>query len=133
AKNGVAQTAVRATAGHADYGGSGSWLHLTGNPSVRDGGLEISADRLDVSQDSGDALAHGKVKGTWVGDVKRGSTGSSVSFGAQGPVHVVAQEAELKRSNGAAAFKGNVRLWQEGNSISAPVVVLDRAKQMLMA
>src|SRR6185503_1145123 len=37
------------------------------------------------------------------------------------------------RSTGAATFRGNVRLWQEGNSIEAPVVVLDRTKQTLMA
>ena len=133
-KNGVAQPALKATAVHADYGGGGSWLHLTGNPHVSDGGLEISADKLDVSQESGDALARGNVKGTWTGDSKRANTGgSSVGFGAQGPVHVVAQDAELKRSSGAATFKGNVRLWQEGNSIAAPVVVLDRTKQALTA
>jgi lipopolysaccharide export system protein LptA len=134
AKNGVAQAAVRATAGHAEYGEGGSWLHLTGSPRVSDGGLEIAADRLNVSQESGDALAQGNVKGTWTGDAKRGNSGSSsVGFGAQGPVHVVAQEAELKRSSGAAAFKGSVRMWQEGNSIAAPLVVLDRTKQTLTA
>ena len=133
-KNGVAQAAVKAMAGHADYGEGGTWLHLTGNPSVRDGGLEISADKLDVSQETGDAMARGKVKGTWTGNSKGGNTGTSnVNFGAQGPVHVVAQEAELKRSSGAATFKGSVRLWQEGNSIAAPVVVLDRTKQTLTA
>jgi lipopolysaccharide export system protein LptA len=133
-KNGIAQAEVRATAGHADYGDGGSWLHLTGSPWVRNGGLEISADKLDVSQESGDAMARGNVKGTWTGDLKRGNNGgSSASLGAQGPVHVVAQEAELKRSTGAATFKGSVRFWQEGNSIAAPVVALDRTKQMLTA
>jgi len=134
AKNGVAQAAVKATAGHADYGEGGGWLHLTGNPRVSDGGLEIAADKLDVSQESGDAMARGNVKGTWTGDTKREkSAGMSEGFGAQGPVHVVAQEAELKRSGGAATFRGAVRLWQEGNSIAAPLVVLDREKQSLTA
>ncbi|WP_109484440.1 hypothetical protein [Occallatibacter savannae] len=133
-KNGIAQAAVKATAGHAEYGDAGTWLHLTGSPWVRDGGLEVFADKLDVSQESGDAMAHGNVKGTWAGDGKRARGGdASLGFGAQGPVHVVAQEAELKRSSGAATFKGGVRLWQEGNSIQAPLVVLDRTKQMLTA
>jgi len=133
-KAGVAQAAVRATAGHADYGQGGQWLHLTGNPRVTDGGLELSADKLNVSQESGDSLAQGNVKGTWKGDPKRSSAGGqSIDLGAGGPVHAVAQEAELKRSTGAATFRGNVRLWQEGNSIEAPVVVLDRTKQTLMA
>ena len=139
-KGGVAQSAVRASAAHADYGSGGQWLHLTGNPWVTDGGLELAADKLNVSQQSGDAQAQGNVKATWTGDAKKGpgaasaKTGSaSAGFGAQGPVHVVAQDAELKRSSGAATFRGNVRLWQEGNSIAAPEVVLDRTKQMLTA
>jgi len=134
AKKGVAQAAVKATAGHADYGEGGSWLHLTGNPRVSDGGLELAGDKLDVSQETGDAMARGNVKGTWNGDAERAnSSGSTAGFGAQGPVHVVAEEAELKRSSGAATFKGSVRLWQEGNSIAAPVIVLDRTKQTLTA
>ncbi|MBS1803088.1 MAG: hypothetical protein JST28_06950 [Acidobacteria bacterium] len=133
-KNGVVQAAVKATASHADYGDGGAWLHLSGSPRVSDGGLEIAADKLDVSQETGDAMAKGNVKGTWAGDSKRSSSGTStVGFGAQGPVHVVAQEAELKRSNGAATFRGSVRLWQEGNSIAAPMVSLDRGKQSLAA
>jgi lipopolysaccharide export system protein LptA len=87
-----------------------------------------------VSQETGDAMARGNVKGTWNGDAERAnSSGSTAGFGAQGPVHVVAEEAELKRSSGAATFKGSVRLWQEGNSIAAPVIVLDRTKQTLTA
>jgi len=135
-KSGVTQPAVRATAAHASYGSGGQWLHLTGNPRVTDGGLEIAAEKLDVSQESGDAVAQGNVKATWTGEEKRGrrgSQGQSPDFGAEGPVHVVAKEADLKRSSESATFKGNVRLWQEGNSISAPVVVLDRKRQELTA
>jgi lipopolysaccharide export system protein LptA len=135
-KGGVAQPMVRATAAHADYGNGGQWLHLTGSPRVTDGGLEIAAEKLDVSQESGDAVAQGNVKATWTGEEKRGrgkEQGQSPDFGAEGPVHVVAKEADLKRSSETATFKGNVRLWQQGNSISAPVVVLDRRKQELTA
>ena len=134
AKGGVAQPAVKATATHAEYSDGGQWLHLTGSPRVTDGGLEITAEKLDVSQESGDALAQKNVKATWTGDARHGGSGDlNADFGAQGPVHVVAMQAELKRSSGSAVFKGNVRLWQEGNSITAPVVVLDRTKQELTA
>jgi lipopolysaccharide export system protein LptA len=134
AKGGVAQPVVKATAAHAEYSDGGQWLHLTGSPRVTDGGLEITAEKLDVSQESGDALAQKNVKATWTGDARHGGSGNlNADFGAQGPVHVVAVEAELKRSSGSAVFKGNVRLWQEGNSITAPVVVLDRTKQELTA
>jgi lipopolysaccharide export system protein LptA len=134
-KNGVAQASVRATASHAEYGSGGQWLHLTGQPRVTNGGLELTADKLDVSQQSGDAVAQGDVKATWVGDPKQrnGPTATDANFGAQGPTHVVAQEADLQRSSGSAIFKGNSRLWQEGNSIAAPLIVLDRTKQTLAA
>ena len=50
----------------------------------------------------------------------------------RGRPHVVSQDAELRRS-GLATFKGNARLWQQGNSIAAPLIMLDRTKQTLAA
>jgi lipopolysaccharide export system protein LptA len=140
AKAGVAPSTMRATAGHADYDGNGQWLHLMGNPRVTDGPMEISADKLNVSQGTGDAYAIGNVKATWTGKAAseaagvgvRKPTGTGTELGAQGPTHAVAQEAELERS-GLATFKGDARLWQQGNSVVAPVIVLDRSKQTLVA
>ena len=131
-KNGAAQPAVRATASHADYDNAGQWLRLSGSPRVVDGGLELTAAKLNISQQSGDATALGGVKATWTGEVQQGSR-PATDFGAQGPVHIVAHEADLERSTGSATFKGSARLWQEGNSIAAPVIVLNRTKQTLMA
>ena len=140
AKAGVAQPVLRATAGHAEYDNAGQLLRLTRNPRVTDRGLELTADKLNVSQESGDALAQGNVKATWTGELEganpaktSGSAKATGNFGAQGPTHVVAEQAELKRATGAATFKGNTRLWQQGNSIAAPVIVLDRTRQTLTA
>jgi len=139
AKAGVAQAILRATAGHADYDNAGQWLHLTQGPGVRDGGLELTAEKLNVSQESGDAFAQGNVKATWNGEAlgtrrDKGGAGSvNANFGAQGPTHVIAENAELRHSTGTATFKGKVRLWQQGNSVTAPMIVLDRTKQTLVA
>ncbi len=140
AKAGVAQPVLRATAGHADYDNAGQLLHLTRNPRVTDGGLELTADKLNVSQETGDAFAQGNVKATWSGDPEGanptktgGSAKATANFGAQGPTHVIAEQAELRRATGAATFKGGARLWQQGNSVAAPVIVLDRTKQTLSA
>jgi len=140
ASTGASRTPMRATAGQAVYEGSGEWLRLTQTPRVTDGGLQVSADRIDVSQVSGDAAAHGNVKATWLGNApadarqKDGSAGiGNVTLGAQGPVHAVASEARLERTSGQATFQGKARLWQQGNSIAAPVIVLDRNKQTLTA
>jgi lipopolysaccharide export system protein LptA len=139
-KDGPPAPAMRATAGLAVYEGAGEWLHLTEGPRITDGGLQIAADKIDVSQASGDAFAHGDVKATWIGDSsgnvrqKDGAAGTgSVSFGAQGPAHAVASEARLDRQSGQVTFQGKARLWQEGNSVAAPVIVLDRTKQTLTA
>jgi len=135
--------AMHATAGRATYAGAGELLHLTQSPRVDDGGLQLTADQLDVSRESGDAFAHGSVKATWLGSVTGGSvTGQSgarapgqgdVALGGQGPAHVVAAEAQMRQVTGEATFKGHARLWQQDNSVSAPVIVLDRLRQTLVA
>jgi lipopolysaccharide export system protein LptA len=126
---------LRATAGRADYQGQGEWLHLTLSPRVEDGALQLTADKLDVSRASGDAFAHGNVKATWT-DIKGGQGGTpagGVALGGQGPAHVVAAEAQLRQATGEATFRGQARLWQQGNSVAAPVIVLDRTRQTLTA
>ena len=131
---------MRATAGRAVYEAAGGWLHLTDNPRVEDGGLQLAADKVDFSQESGDAYAHGNVKATWAGGPAKqpaqsagGNAPGSLVLGGQGAAHVVASEAQLHRATGEATFRGRARLWQLANSISAPVIVLDRARQTLVA
>jgi lipopolysaccharide export system protein LptA len=139
---GQAQAQMRATAGRAVYEGAGEWLHLTQSPRVEDGNLQLTAEKIDVSRETGDAFAHGNVKATWAEDGagksgagKNGQPGSA-ALGGQGPAHVIAAEAQLRQaqgaSNGEATFRGHARLWQQSNSIDAPVIVLDRQKQTLM-
>jgi lipopolysaccharide export system protein LptA len=139
------QAPMHATAGRADYEGKGEWLHLTVNPRVEDGALQLTADKVDVSRESGDAFAHGNVKASWS---DTGSAGNSpqnkpasgqgvVALGGRGPSHVVATEAQLRHAvggtTGEATFRGHARLWQQANSIAAPVIVLDRERQTLVA
>jgi lipopolysaccharide export system protein LptA len=133
---------LRATAGRADYEGAGEWLHLTLNPRVEDGALQLTAGKVDVSRASGDAFAHGNVKASWtdVGAERNGQPGrlaGSVALGGQGPAHIVAAEAQLRHAvggtTGEATFSGHARLWQQANSITAPVIVLDRERQTLVA
>jgi lipopolysaccharide export system protein LptA len=137
-----AQPPMRAAAGHAQYEGTGEWLHLTQNPRVADGGIELTADKVDVSQESGDAFARGNVKATWLDNGKSGQPGAraaggaaqeSLSLGGQGPAHAIAQEAQLNRVSDEATFRGNARLWQQANSIAGPVIVIDRKTKTLVA
>ncbi len=135
-----APAAMRATADKAVYLGDGGKLRLTGDPRVEDGGLQISARTIDVAQSAGDAVAQGDVKATWMGDAQQdagrraGQAGSEAAeLGGQGPAHVIADGAELNQTTGEVVFHGHARLWQMTNSISAPVIVLNRTKQTLVA
>jgi lipopolysaccharide export system protein LptA len=146
------QPEMQATASRADYeeaglpptaglpGREGEWMQLTGSPRVADGGLELTADQIDVSRTSGEAFARGNVKGTWTNDAPdRPGAGTNsqkedgVNLGGQGPAHVVAAEAELHQATGEAIFRGNARLWQQANAVDAPVIALSRQKQTLVA
>jgi lipopolysaccharide export system protein LptA len=150
AKPGAEMEPLRAWAGRAEYEGAGGWLHLTLSPRVENGGLQLTADKVDVSHESGDAFAHGNVKATWLntgkamqpGNAVAGSAGSvdavlgGVALGGQGPAHVVASEAQLSHAadgSSEATFRGHARLWQQVNSVAGPVIVLNRQKQTLVA
>lgn len=138
AKPGEAAPApIRATAGHAVYEGAGQWLHLTVSPWIEEGGLELTADKVDVSQAGGAAFAHGNVKATWM-DSGKGGAGQAggqgaMGLGGDGPAHVIAAEAEMHGATDEATFRGKARLWQGANSVSAPVIVLNRKRQTLAA
>jgi len=126
AKPGGAASVLRATAQRADYEGAGEWLHLTGTPHVENGEVALDAEKIDLARTSGDAFAHGSVKGTWFGNQGRG-------LGGQGPAHIVSSEAQLHQAGGEATFRGHARLWQQANSVAAPVIVLNRTRQTLTA
>ncbi len=137
-KAGAQPSAMRATAEHAAYENAGGWLHLTGSPRVVDGGLEMTADKIDVTQASGDAFAHGDVKATWINtnnqaNGQAGAKPAGMTLGGQGPAHAVADEAQLEQAQGQAVFTGNARLWQDANSVAAPAIAIDRQKQTLTA
>jgi lipopolysaccharide export system protein LptA len=56
-----------------------------------------------------------------------------MALGGQGPAHAIAAEAQLHQATSEATFRGHARLWQQANSVSAPVIVLDRARQTMVA
>ena len=134
-----APSPLRATAGKAVYEDKGEWLHLTMSPRVQDGGMELTAERVDVSRQSGDAWAHGDVKATWAdagvqgGMTPGGAVDGGVTLGGKGPAHVVAAEAQLNQLTGEATFRGHARLWQETNFVSGPVIALNQHLQTLVA
>jgi lipopolysaccharide export system protein LptA len=133
------QPPLHATAGKAVYEGDGEWLHLTISPRIVNGGLELTAEKVDVSRQSGDAFAHINVKATWSGGGPNGGGPSGAgnpggtALGGNGPAHVIAAEAQVSQSTGEAIFRGHARLWQQANSVAGPEIVLNQQKQTLTA
>jgi lipopolysaccharide export system protein LptA len=112
---------------------------------MEDGGLELTAEKVDVSQQSGDAWARGDVKATWTdagasgqnaatgGDANNGGGRGGVTLGGKGPAHVVAAEAQMNQTTGEATFRGHARLWQQANFVSGPEIVLNQHLHTLVA
>ena len=128
---------LHAFAGHAAYTADGQWLHLTIHPRLDDSGLQLTADKIDLSEDSGDAFAHGNVKATWTQTARSSQHVGGLAPSAQEPAHVVSNEAQLHQAPGnadsIATFRGHARLWQQANSVAAPVIVLEKNRQTLEA
>ena len=132
------QNEFRAVGGSLRYEGATGWMHLSGDPRVESDGLQLTADAIDVSQTSKKAFAHGDVKATWLGGSARAEGRMAPharmpSLGADGPVHVVADEAQLQQAVGEVTFKGRARMWQASDSVAAPEIVLNRTNQTLLA
>jgi lipopolysaccharide export system protein LptA len=150
----AAQPPVRATASRADYDGQTQILHLWGAPRIQDGALDMTANQIDFARVTGDAFAHGDVKASWTSAGNKSSAqssgvpGSSMlggdSPGSNGPIHAVAAEAELHQMTGEVVFRAasaavktqsanQPRIWEAANSVSAPLITLNRQKQTLVA
>ena len=117
----------RATAERAVFDSTSQRLVLTGNPILTAAGLQLAADRVELPQAEGTAIAEGSVKGTLV------------QGAAQETVHVTAARAAMATGSGTARFFGGqdgtklVRMWTSTAQLQAPVVDLDRGKGSLLA
>ncbi|WP_263384091.1 LptA/OstA family protein [Granulicella arctica] len=118
---------THATADLALYEGDADHLTLTGHAQVTDAGSTVSANKIVMEHESGDATAEGAVKANYL------------QANAAEPVHVLAERAELKHDSGQAFFYGAAgklrpaRLWQGASQVEAPVLELDQQKRTMTA
>jgi len=128
----VAAPTMTAWAAHAEYRAAQHEMQLTGNPRLEDGALQLAASQIDYQRDTGDASAQGGVKATYTEKAQGAPT-----LGGEGPVHITADHALLHHATDASAFYGangaDARMWQGGDSISAPVLELTRKPATLKA
>lgn len=132
AKNAKAQS-LHSTAQRAEYHAANQVLQLTGNPRINNSQIDLTAQTVDYHRDTGDATAKGDVKATYLRNEDQQNAPAASMFGGQGPVHIIASEANLQHQSGDSVFRGQVRMWQGPNVVSAPVIELSRTQQTLKA
>src|SRR5579872_777868 len=130
--------ALTGWARHAEYHAGDEVLRLTGNPRVDDGQtMQMAAERIDYHRQTQDAVAEGNVKATYTGGGKAQS--GAVGFGGGGnePVHIIADRAAMEHASLRTDFWGTVsdpaRMWQGGDTLTAPVIEVDRSRNELKA
>jgi lipopolysaccharide export system protein LptA len=133
AKGAKTQAPLHATAQRAEYHAADQVLHLTGNPRINNGSIDLTSQLVDYHRDTGDATAKGDVKATYLRNANQQNAPAASMFGGQGPVHIVAAEANLQHDSGDSIFHGQVRMWQGADAVAAPVVELSRTQQTLKA
>jgi len=133
AKDSKTQSALHATAKRAEYHAADQVLHLAGNPRINNGAIDLTAQFVDYHRDTGDATAKGNVKATYLREASQQGGPAGSMFGGQGPVHIVASQADLQHTSGDSIFRGQARMWQGADAVSAPVIELSRTQQTLKA
>jgi lipopolysaccharide export system protein LptA len=138
---------MRGWADHAEYHSADQIMHLTGNPRIDDGqSLQMAATLIDYHRDSGDATAQGNVKaidtqaktpGASAPQAPGASAPASPGIGGSGPVHITADHAQVHRATNISIFYGSpktpARMWQDANSVAAPVLELAKTPESLKA
>jgi len=125
---------------HAEYHASDQVLHLTGSPRISDGAsMQVAAEQIDYHRDTQNAAASGNVKATYTQPQKAGAPSQAVAptMGGSGPVHVIAERATMDHATNQDFFYGSehtpARMWQDPNSLLAPVIAIDRNQNLLKA
>jgi lipopolysaccharide export system protein LptA len=130
---------TKAYARRADYDAGTQLLHLTGSPRVDDGTTDLTADTIDYHRDTQAANAVGNVKATYGQSSNASAPGHAnppaptPGLGGNGPTHVISANALLDQAHGLAVFRGQARLWQGPNSVSAPIIELTKNPESLKA
>ncbi|HTW48512.1 MAG TPA: LptA/OstA family protein [Acidobacteriaceae bacterium] len=129
---------LRGWADHTEYHAGTHVLHLSGHPRIADGeSMQLAAETITYHRDTQDASASGSVKATYTEPAKTTGEGATPTMGGNGPVHVIAERAEMHHATSVSDFYGSVReparMWQDADLLTAPLIEIDRTKNVLKA
>jgi lipopolysaccharide export system protein LptA len=128
--NQPAQKQTQAWAQKATYTPSDDILALSGSPRLSNGGMATTAKAIRINRATNDAFADGDVKSTY-SELKEQPNGALLA--SSSPIHVTAATMTTHGSAATALYRGNARLWQDANVITAPSIQFDRDKRSLLA
>jgi lipopolysaccharide export system protein LptA len=125
---------------HAEYHAQDEVLQMTGHPRIVDGeAMQLSAEQIEYHRDTQNATASGDVKATYTQTSREPAAAhkAAPTMGGKGPVHVIADRAVLDHASDQSFFYGSARaparMWQEGDSLLAPAIAIDRSRNVLKA
>ncbi len=143
---------TRGRAERAEYDAASGQVRLTGGAEISDGASAVRAERVAMSEGTGDAEAQGTVQVTYrqpaaVAGAPSGESHAMTTAGgethaahageAKLPIHAVAERAVMRKASGVTTFFGTptlrARLWQGGSQVEAPVLVFGRKDSTLDA
>jgi lipopolysaccharide export system protein LptA len=131
--SGPAPAPTTASAQRVTYEAASQKMQLSGNPRILDPSGELAAAEIEMERTTGNANATGGVKATY----RQANGQKDVQLGGSGPVHVVADHAYMNKPTGLTTFFGKpgepARMWQQSDSISAPVLEISRPNATLSA
>jgi lipopolysaccharide export system protein LptA len=105
-------------------------LALTGSARWSEAGETTTARVLKLNRRSGEAVAEGEVRTTYL--EKRPQPSGALLSGSE-PIHVTADKMNARRQTGNATYSGSARLWQGTNIIEATVIEFNRDSRLLRA
>ncbi|MEO8037042.1 MAG: LptA/OstA family protein, partial [Acidobacteriota bacterium] len=125
--------AIRAT-----YDITGDRLLLTAepgfDPTVTTDGNVLKAKEIEFSPRAGTARATGEVIAQLVSKQNGGPTADTTSiFPAGKPVFINSQSLLMRQGEKVAVFSGNVRAWQDGNTLFAQELQVQGAGEQISA
>jgi len=134
--------ARRAQAADARFDAASDRVTFENRARIWDEGSTITAARIVLDQQQDRLHAEGDVTSTHQGGISaapqparspRTGTDSGSLFSPEKPVHATAQQLDSERHNRLLRYRNSARLWQDGNSVEAQEIEVDREKKTLRA
>jgi lipopolysaccharide export system protein LptA len=101
-------------------------IFMDGPATLADAVSSTTAQALEINQRSGEVLARGNVRTSYLSAASSAAATSFVPAFASQPAHITAEELRANSEEGRALYSGKARLWQGETVIQAGSIELRR-------